>query len=153
KHEQPAQTQIVYAGIFPDGRVLMNKTIQYRGHPGALFPQLPREAGQARAGWESVQGDEKTTFKQLDSKEGFGFEAVRHAPMDKIYLSSNKSKYTFDASKGFVTRVESTNTQGYGFVGKGTGTTELVSVKTMDSAALQPFADAADKYFAAITAY
>jgi thiol-disulfide isomerase/thioredoxin len=153
KYDQPAQTSIVYADIIPDGRVLMNKTIQYRGHPGALFPQLPRDAGQAKARWESVQGDEKTSFKQLDSKEGFVFESIRHSPMDKIYLSSNKSKYTFDATNGFVTRVESTSSQGYGFVGKGTGTTELVSVKTMDSAALQPLADAADKYFAASGAY
>src|SRR5438309_530009 len=54
KNDQPAQTRIVYADIFPDGRVLMNKTIQYRSHPGALFPKLPRDAAQTKAGWESA---------------------------------------------------------------------------------------------------
>jgi peroxiredoxin len=153
KTDQPAQTRIVYADIFPDGRVQMNKTIQYRSHPGALFPKLPRDAAQAKAGWESAQDDEKTTFKPLGVADGFAFEAVKDSPMDKIYLSSSKSKYTFDTTKGFVIRAESENTQGYGFNGKGTGTTELVSVKMMEPTAIQAFADAADQYFAAVAAY
>jgi hypothetical protein len=152
-HEQPAQTSIVHADIFPDGRVPMNKTIQYRGHPGSLFPRLPGDAAQARTGWESVQGDDKTTFTRLKSTEGFVFEGVGHSPWNKIYLMSSKSKSTFDASKGFVTRTESTNSQGYGFNGKGTGTTELVSIKTMEPSVLQAFADASDKYFTAAGAY
>ncbi len=153
KNDQPAQTRIVYADIFPDGRVLMNKTIQYRSHPGTVFPQLPRDAAQARAGWESAQDDDKTTFKPLEAPGGFVFEAVRQSPMDKIYLSSSKEKYTFDAAKGFVVRGESESTQGYGFNGKGTGTTELVSVKTLEPVALKAFADASDKYFAAVGVY
>jgi peroxiredoxin len=131
----------------------MNKTIQYRSHPGALFPKLPRDAAQAKAGWESVQEDDKTTFKPLAPAAGFVFEAIKQSPMDKIYLSSSKSKCTFDAAKGFVIRAESESTQGYGFNGKGTGTTELVSVKMMEPAAIQAFADAADQYFAAVGAY
>ncbi len=153
KSAQPAQTRIVYADVFADGRVLMNKTIQYRGHPGALFPKLPRDAAQAKEGWESVQDEDKTTFKPLGGAGGFVFEAVRQSPMDKIYLSSSKSKYTFDTAKGFVTRAESESAQGYGFNGKGTGTTELVSVKVLEPAAIRAFADAADQYFAAVAAY
>jgi peroxiredoxin len=153
KSDEPAQTSIVYADVFPDGRVAMNKTIQYHGGPEGLFPQLPRDAAQARAGWESVQGDDKTTFKPLEAAGGFVFEAVSQSPMDKIYLSSSKAKYTFDAAQGFVTRVESENTQGYAFNGKGTGTAELVSVKQLEPAALQAFADAAERYFAAVRAY
>lgn len=153
KNDQPAQTRIVYADIFPDGRVQMNKTIQYRGHPGALFPRLPGDAAQAKAGWESVQDDDRTDFKPLEPTGGFVFEAVKHSPMDKIYLSSSKSKYTFDPAKGFVIRAESESTQGYGFDGKGTGKTELVSVKMLESPAIHAFADAADKYFAAVAAY
>src|SRR5437867_4641621 len=37
RHEQP-QTHLVYADVFPDGRVRPNKTILFRSHPGALFP-------------------------------------------------------------------------------------------------------------------
>ena len=65
KLEQPGRTSVVYADIFPDGRVLMNKTIQYRGHPGSLFPKLPGDATQAKAGWVSAQDDDNITFKPL----------------------------------------------------------------------------------------
>lgn len=153
KSDQPAQTRIVYADIFPDGRVLMNKTIQYQSHPGALFPQLPRDAAQAKAGWESVQNEEKTTFKPLEPADGFVFEASKQSPLNKVYLSSSKSKYTFDVAKGFVVRAESENTQGYGFKGKGTGTTELVSVNRLGPTPFQAFEEAADRYFAAVQAY
>jgi peroxiredoxin len=153
KMDQPARTSIVYADVFPDGKILMNKSIQYSGHPEALFPMLPRDAAQAKAGWEFVQDDDKTTFKPLVAAGGFVFESVKDSPMNKIYLSSNKSKLTFDSTKGFVTKAESENTQGYGFNGKGTGTTELVSVKMLEPAAIKAIADATDKYFAAVAAY
>jgi thiol-disulfide isomerase/thioredoxin len=153
KSEAPARTEIVYADVFPDGRVLMNKTIQYRGHPEALFPLLPPEQAKVQAGWESVRDDDRTIYKSLPTPAGFVFEGVHQSPMDKVYLSSSKAKYTFDAARGYVVRAESVSTQGYGFNGKGTGTTELVSVKTVEPAALKALANAADKYFAAVEAY
>ncbi len=153
KKERSSETRFTYADVFPDGRILMNKTIQYRGHPGTLFPKLPGDAAQAKAGWESAQDDDKTTFKPLELAGAFVFEAVKHSPSDKIYLSSNKSKYTFDAARGFVTRMESENTQGYGFKGKGTGTMELVSVKKMAPAALQAITDGSSQYFGAVAVY
>jgi peroxiredoxin len=152
-NDQPAQTRIVYADVFPDGRVVMNKTIQYRGHPASLFPRLPKDAVEAAGGWESARDDDKTTSKPLPAAGGYCFEAVTDSPMNKIYLSSSKAKYTFDTAKGFITKAESASTQGYGFNGKGTGTTELVAVKTADPAKLQEFAAAADRYFAAALAY
>jgi hypothetical protein len=82
------------------------ETIQYRSHPGALFPKLPRDAAEAEAGWESVQDEDKTTFKPLGTAAGFVFEGIQYSPMNKVYLSSSKSKYTFDAAKGFVTRAD-----------------------------------------------
>jgi thiol-disulfide isomerase/thioredoxin len=152
-HEQPPQTSVVYADVFPDGRVLSNKTIQYRGHPGSLFPRLPKDAAEAKAGWEATRDDDKTTYKPLDAAGAVRFEAVTDSPMNKIYLSTSKATYTLDPAKGFVTKSESEATQGYGFNGKGTGTTELVGVKAADPAALREFAAAADRYFAAVAAY
>ncbi len=153
KTDQPARTTIVFADVFPDGRVLPNKTIQYQGHPGALFPQLPSDAAQTKAGWESVRNEDKITSKPLALAGQFAFESVTDSPFNKIYLSSSKSKATFDEPKGFVTQTDSENTQGYGFKGKGTGKTELLTIKMMDPAALKTFAETTDKYFAAATAY
>jgi len=153
KHDQPARIEIVYADVFPDGRVLMNKTIESRGHPSSLFPQLPRDPAEAKSGWASSKADEKTDFKPLSSSGTFAFTGTTDSPMNKIYLSSSKATYTFDATKGFVTQAETENTQGYAFKGKGTGKMALVSVKKMDDAALRDFTAASDVYFATARAY
>jgi thiol-disulfide isomerase/thioredoxin len=153
KMDQPARTSLVYADVFPDGRVLPNKSIQYQGNPGNLFPPLPRDASQAKTGWEGVADDDKVACKAIAGSEKFVFEAIKDSPFNKIYLSSHKDKFTFDPAKGLVVKGEAETTQGYGFNGKGTGTMELVSVKNMDPAALHDFSLTADKYFQASAAY
>ncbi len=152
KHDQPAQTRVIYADLFPDGRVTMNKTIQYRSHPETLFPRLPANEAEAKAGWKATRDDTTTSYTP-NGPAGLVFDAVVDSPFNKIYLSSSKAKHTFDPAKGFVTKTESESTQGYGFIGKGTGTTELVEIKSADPDRLKAFAAAANKYFAAITAY
>ncbi|HEX4588489.1 MAG TPA: TlpA disulfide reductase family protein [Gemmataceae bacterium] len=152
KHEQPAQTQVVYADVFPDGRVTMNKSIQYRNHPEAIFPPLPANAVEAKAGWKSIRDDTTATYTPVENNV-LVFDRVSESPFNKIYLSTSKARQTFDISKGFVTRIESEDTQGYGFNGKGTGKLELVDIKTADPEKMKEFAAAADKYFAATAAY
>jgi peroxiredoxin len=149
KNEQPPETSIVYADVFPDGRVLMNKTIQYRHHPDALFPRLPATAAEAANGWAVANGDETTTFKPT-APGALTFESVKESLFNKIYLSTHSSTATYDPTKGFVSKVEANYSQGYGFSGKGTGLMDLVDVKTIDSEQLKQFTAAADKYFAAV---
>jgi thiol-disulfide isomerase/thioredoxin len=153
KSGQDAETRIVYADVFPDGRVRMNPTILFQGHSGELFPLLPADARQASTGWESVAANDKFTCKRMLGVGGFVFEAVKHSPWDEIYLSSSKTRYTFDAAKGVVTRGEIETRQGHGLVGKGTGTMELVAVKTMAPPVVEAMAQAADQYFGAVAAY
>lgn len=152
--DQPAQTRLVYADVFPDGQVTINKTIQYRGHPGTLFPRLPKDQAEAAKGWEGMRGEERTICKPVSGPNGsFAFEATTDSPMNKVYLSTHKTRYTFDLAKGFVTKGEGTNSQGYGFNGKGTHTNELLAVKTTPADQLKEFAAAADGYFTAADAY
>jgi peroxiredoxin len=150
---EPAETHIGYADVFSDGRLLMNKTILYQGNPGTLFPPLPPDAARAKASWESVQDDETITCKRLPAAGDFAFEVVRQSAMDKVYLSSSRSRYTFDVGKGLVTRSESEVAQGYGLNGKGAGVIELVAVKALEPTAAAVFAEDADRYFAALAAY
>jgi peroxiredoxin len=151
KNERPAETHMAYADVFPDGRVTQNKSIRYHGDPEGIFPRLPANTAEAKAGWKSTHMDETTTFKSAGGP--FTFEAASDSPMNKIYLSTHTAKYTFDPAKGFVTKGEAAFTQGYGFNGKGTGTSELVGIKTVDPAKLAEFAAAADKYFTAAAGY
>src|SRR5262245_32773367 len=107
KYEQP-QMYVVYADVFPDGRVRPNKTIRYRNHPGALFPPLPQTALEAKSGWEAMRTDNRIVCKPLPAPTGLVFEAVTEAPENKIYLSSYSTRSTFDAQRVLLTKREMT---------------------------------------------
>jgi peroxiredoxin len=150
KHEQPARSRLVYADVFPDGRVLPNDTIRYQGHPGPIFPKLPKDEAEAAKGWSWERDGDTITAKPLNGK-GFRFETVTESPMNTIYLSSSKSTYTID--QGRTSSVESSVTQGYGFKGKGTGSTELLGVKMADPTQGKLLAAEERGYFESVATY
>src|SRR4051794_23538043 len=103
--DQPASTRLVYADIFPDGRVTPNRTIRYRGHPQTLFPHLPQNGAGVEGGWKATEDDETTAYKPSpQAGPGFIFEGVTDSPENKVYVASRRTKYTFDPAKGFVTK-------------------------------------------------
>ena len=123
----------MYADVFPDGRVLPNDTIKYRGHPGAIFPRLPKDAAEAAKGWSWERDDDKITAKPVKADKGFRFETVTESPMNVDLPQLQQVHLHVRPSQGRITAAESANTQGYGFKGKGTGTTELLGVKAADA--------------------
>ena len=116
------------------------------------MPPPWRTAGKATATTASFTWSSKPT-PTASSEKAWVFDEVSHSPFDKIYLSSSRTKFTFDTQRGLVERADSENTQGYGFDGKGTRTTELVAVKDHDEAWTKGFAEEADRYFKAEQTY
>ena len=155
--EEPDVT-LGYVDLFDDGRYTPNPSLGYQLDPSALFPRLPRDARAAAAGWEQPgkDGDGRTRYRAIagaDRGDELVFEGARESPEDKIYLSSHKGTYHFDRHSGLIRRITAELAQGYGFVGKGTGGTELKSSELRDAAWLKSFAADADRYFAASKAY
>lgn len=148
---------LAYCDVFPDGRIAANESIGYTLDPSVIFPKLPDNEMQVREGWsaEGLKDDSRSEYEPLaDSVPGvFVFEGDRHSEMDQIYLSSSHAKYTFDRKRGFIQRIDSKNEQGYGFNGKGTGTSELVGLEQHDDAWTRKFQDETSRYFAADKAY
>jgi thiol-disulfide isomerase/thioredoxin len=66
--------------------------------------------------------------------------------MFRIYLMSARTKSLFDRKQGLIRRIDSELTQGYGFVGKGTGTEELVAVQQHDGDWTEKFAGESNDY-------
>ena len=134
---------------------MTNDSLGFRVDPTTLFPRLPEDAVAAKQGWDArhEREDARSHYTLGPGEEPdaapFVFVEVRESPMDTIYLSSHKSTFTFDRERGVITRVETESTQGYGFNGKGTGTTELQSVETHDADWVARFARESDRYFAA----
>ncbi|AGA27186.1 TlpA family protein disulfide reductase [Singulisphaera acidiphila] len=152
--EGPARVDMAYRDIFPDGRLAPNTSF-FQVDPTVILPRLPQDAAQAKTGWdgEGVMDNARTEYtlakdSDLDAKS-WVFEGVNHSLMNKIYDSSSRSKFFFDRKRGAIRRIENINTQGYGFNGKGTGTTELVSLEQHDADWTKTFAQESDRYFAA----
>jgi thiol-disulfide isomerase/thioredoxin len=154
KNENKMPASFVYADVFPDGRVLPNPSIQYRGHPGRLFPPLPPDAAKAKSGWDAPQPmDVRVVCKPTESTNGFMFDAVTESAFDRIYLMSMSAKHSFDPARGLVTKAETASKQGWGIPGAGSGTVELTNVKSADPDMIKQFATDVERYFAASTAY
>jgi peroxiredoxin len=158
-NEQPANVTIAYFDLFPDGRVVANKSFGYRFDPSAVFPRLPNDAAQAKSGWESTndRDGKRTEFKPSSapgSQNGeWAFDAVDHGIWDKIYLMTAHSRNVFDTRKGIIKRIESENTQDYGFHGKGAGSVTLSALEEINPDQLKALDQESNRYFEANQKY
>jgi peroxiredoxin len=154
---------LAYFDLAPDGAIAPNESFGYRFDPTPLFPRLPKDAAQAERGWEDVRSDRKSFtadgtshFKRITAGKGdepWVFEEVRESPLNKIYGFTFKNRFTFDPSRGAIGRIESEDSQSYGFVGKGAGTTELASIEKRDADWIAKLAAEFDRYLAASKRY
>lgn len=157
KTEQPPMEYHVGSfDLFPDGRLGPDAELGFHITPASVFPLLPADAAQAKAGW-SQQDDrmgQDYRYSELRAEDGGrAFRAERVGAENKVYGMTFDSTYHLDAARGAIRRIEQEYAQEYGFKGKGSGETELTDVETRDAAWLAAFAPAADRYFAAAKAY
>jgi thiol-disulfide isomerase/thioredoxin len=157
---RPPRVEMAYIDLFPDGRLVANDSLGFRLDPSSLFPTLPQDARQARQGWNGtgLRDDSKeyrpaTAPEAADGPGTWAFVEVDTSPMNRVYLMTSRSRYDFDRKRGLVRRIESENTQGYGFNGKGTGTTELIAVEIHDPERTRLLAEESDRYFSARKRY
>jgi len=149
KNERSDGKVLAYFDISPEGVIPINDSLGARFSPSSYFPKLPADPAKP---WEVTEedGDKNLYTPTSSDKPGeFTFDIVRESVFDKIYLSSSKGKMTFDTTIGLIIKVTNNTTQGYGFDGKGTGTTELVGIQTRGEDFLKPLAAEAEAYFAA----
>ena len=151
------RTTFAYCDLFPDGRMTSNATLGFKLDPAELIVGLPKSEDELRNGWQVVNQTTSVTrvhrlLSELDSSP-VAIEVERESPMDEIYESTSRSAVHFDRGRGLVERIETESTQGYGFDGKGTGLTELVSVETKDKEWSEALRQDADRYLEANQKY
>ena len=118
--------------LHPDGRIVNSpEGFREKRLPNTFIP-LPVDMASAKGGWQQEQeAGDKSLYRlgsQNDPASGkWVFERTEQGLFNEVYLSTSKAVIHFDANRGLITKVESENTQGYGFNGKGTGTVELKS--------------------------
>ncbi|MGO9467901.1 MAG: TlpA family protein disulfide reductase [Isosphaeraceae bacterium] len=159
KDEDPPDVTIAHFDLYPDGRIVSNKSFGYRFDPSPLFPRLPKDAAEAKNGWQgiNVRDEKRTDFKQSGTAGSPGdewvFEGVDHGMWDKIYLMSAHSRYVLDVRKGVVKRVDSENAQGYGIRGKGSGSLLLTALTAQNPDQIRTLDRESERYFAANQEY
>jgi peroxiredoxin len=153
----PPRVTLYDFDLFQDGRVVTNDSLDLGREPSPLFQRLPKDVAEAREGWESMgrNGESRLAYQLAGSaaSDSWGIQATRYDPSFRIYLMSFRWKSFFDRKRGLIRRIASENTQGYGFVGKGARTVELVAVQQHDSDWTREFADESSHYFDTIRAY
>ena len=131
---EPDTTRIGWmrATVFPDGHTTGTEATDERMAMQDVGRWLPDTTAEMRSGWESKSGDQDTHFTLVPGG-GPGkivIHAVTSEPDDAIYSVTNSFDRTFDLVRGLRVKDVEHNTQGYGFVGEGSGTTTLVSTGT-----------------------
>jgi len=153
KQENAPSTEILYADVFPDGRELPHGSSEFRVIPAILFPPLPRDAAQGKAGWEAQGQDMGFVCKRADGASGLVFDAAVQTPFDALLLDSHQARYTFDAGRGLIASSVDTWARDSSIKGAGNGKTQLLAAKAMKPDALKEMLGDADPYFTAIERY
>ena len=98
-----------YFDLFPDGRIGPDAELGYRIDPASLFPRLPDDETQAKAGWgqrDERMGQEYRYSSLQAEPGGWTFHSERVGPENKIYGMTMDSTFHLDAERGAIRRIE-----------------------------------------------
>jgi peroxiredoxin len=156
-NQREQEKKLVAFDIQPDGSAHFSKGVdaQFENLP-AEFPTLPADATEAQNGWQRpMTFGGRTLFKSLPTtrRDIVSFTGVTEDSIDKIYLMTNRTTFAFDPTRGLMLTALGTNSQGYGFVGKGGDVTALSSETEKPRQWIDQYAHDADVYFAAQAKY
>jgi thiol-disulfide isomerase/thioredoxin len=121
-----------------------------------VFCVLPADGAQVKSGWQVSENEAAQVnyhAKTPASNPGgqWVFTSSESGIFSDVYLSTDVGTIYFDAHRGLIDKIESHNSQGYGFKGQGSNLTTLVSASiTERGKQLQADADIMDTAEAAV---
>jgi len=136
-----------------DGTVVHKPDGFQSGELTSPFPSLPKDLETARQGWQTTDAESGDTNRyRLDeagdpTHDQWTIRQDIKGVFNEIYLMESSSRFHFDPARGLFDRIDSEYSQGWGFVGKGTGTQELKSVTVKDPTWLERFIRQSDIFF------
>ena len=146
-------SSVFYVDVFPDGRELPMQDRAEGAIPGMLFPPLPRDDGELKAGWSAKLQDFTYACAAEPEKSDHQFRAKVDAPVMQRLHDSRTTRFSFDDARGFVSKSDDTFVRDSNPNGAGTGTTRLVGVKLIGKSELKRLAKDTDSYSGALEAY
>lgn len=158
---EPRREQVNLAAfdLFPDGRINSVPYPNLRNYARDCFIALPSEPEMFRSTWKTYDKEQNENHaysyspRSKPDKGQWIFQEVTTSQMNEIYGMSETSTVHFNAQKGLVEKIESSHSRNSGIKGKGTGTTKLKSVKTMDPDFLNQLSTDTKNYIRASESY
>ena len=105
----PMEYNLGYFDLFPDGRRGPDAELGYRIAPSSLFPRLPDDEAQAKAGWgdrEEKMGQEYRYSSLRPEPGGWIFQSQRVGPENKVYGMTMDATCHFDTKRGTIRRID-----------------------------------------------
>lgn len=150
---EPDQVAMIRFTLAPDGSITHSDRWDEQIDPRNLLPLLP---GADPAGWEDENPERQTTSRYTLRQDGSAapgttrIEARIHTTTDVIYGVSREQLFTFDQSRGLVTRIENKlNYDKGGVVIERLGRIELLTVEELEAEAFTAFKGDAVRYLEA----
>lgn len=150
------QVSLVYADLFPDGRLKPNPQMGLMMDVSETLPALPASEKEMAEGWSTVhpQTADRRTYKLLSDAGGvLSFEETKDGPMERIYATRFHDVISFDRAKGIPIGIESDFSQDYGFHIKGKQSVALQKDDMIDPARLAVLRSEYEMLFAVVSDY
>jgi thiol-disulfide isomerase/thioredoxin len=151
----PADVQLVWFDLHPDGRIPTNSTIAFRANPSGLFIALPDKPATKGLQYTAHRPQDDAVLRHtvLETGPSLVIELTAESLQDEIYEIRQTEQVQFDPGRGLVTGSEGSLSQGYGFKSTGTSRTELKSVGTVPAEQIERLRTGSEQYFKAQDEY
>ena len=133
----PERVTVAWCDLAADGRVAENPTLGVHARCRAKScrgcqPTLGKTNGRRRTRPRRRATRMQCCRPPMATQSIFGSVPKSKALSTSSISALRKRRFSFDTERGLVDRVDSENTQGYGFSGKGQGQTTLTNIENRD---------------------
>jgi thiol-disulfide isomerase/thioredoxin len=151
------EVEFVGFDFAPDGRCLENTSFGFRTRPYKVLPSLPQTLAEGQKGWktQSDKLNETIAYRLLPESAANEclIETLDESPFNAIYGMVQQTRVTFDLQRGLPRKFVTETRQTFGFDGKGTGTIELVELKTHSAEWCQQFSAESEQCLSQLDGY
>ena len=120
---------------------------------GLVFPPLPRNDQELKSRWTADLQDFTYACTAEPAGSGFQYRATVDAPIMQQLHDSRSTRFSFDDTRGFVSKSEVSLLRDSNTNGAGSGSTQLTQIKRIADADLKQLATDVETYFRALQTY
>ena len=148
KIRQESDSEMVAFDLKPDGAASALRGSNFSAAVPDVFPALPQDEAQLKGEWQRqmAYGAKIAYTSPTSAANAFTFKGEMIDPIYRIYLIKRQMTFQFDPARGMLESWSSNDSQGYGFVGKGTSRAMLKHVEVRPPQSMAQLSRDCDAY-------